>query len=124
MNAYVPKVGDKVRATLGENVLVGVIACKEENGYYKLGVKQDEHVPAVYVDLNPLRWRFEPIVSVPTKFGAVIRNHGDKQLYVRHASDLELEDHVWVPLSAIDEVATDTEATAGGFTVLFDGVDE
>ena len=60
------------------------------------------------------------VVSVPTKFGAVIRR-ADGMLFQRTTA--ENRRHDWLPNDnafSVDEA----EATRGGFTVLFDGVDE
>jgi hypothetical protein len=115
VDKYVPKVGDKVRATLGENVLVGGVA--STNGG-DITIWPDSVRWSFTVRLSD-GWHFEQIVSVPTKFGAVIRR-ADGMI-------LQLSDP-WVVASRwftkTGDWFNDEEATAGGFTVLFDGVDE
>lgn len=118
---YVPKVGDKVRATLGENVLVGRIDYTAESA----SVQSWLVVPDGVEDVDPYLlsgadgWHFEQIVSVPTKFGAVIRR-ADGVLFTL----CEMPDSDgWFGSGGLRWAEQD-EATAGGFTVLFDGVDE
>lgn len=123
MNKYVPKVGDKVRATLGESVIVGDITYEFEGG--RIGrpegweVCPDGSVRSAQVWLSE-GWHFEQVVSVPTKFGAVIRRaDGVKFVLVYH--DMGIPG--WMR-SDDDDAYPAEYATAGGFTVLFEGVDE
>ena len=117
MSEYTPRVGDKVRATLGENVLEGTV--REANPART----------AIFVGSETTwltawhhhGWKFEQVVTIPTRVGAVIRSETDGQIYARYSS---FSSHPWIPLAAIDELASTPEATVGGFTVLFDGVDE
>ena len=113
---YVPKVGDKVRATLGENVLVGIVTVarlSETQDYFEVDVAGFD---VISVDDS---WHFEQVVSVPTKFGAVIRRADG---LISFLADLSGGDsRWWTPgLGWGAEVAS----TRGGFSVLFDGVDE
>jgi hypothetical protein len=116
-NGYVPKVGDKVKATLGENVLVGGVA-STNGGDITIWVKHDEHETAVYIQLNPRLWHFEQLVSVPTKFGAVIRR-ADGEVFSFTAPGQKP-----CPWLGRDGWRDELYAVMGGFTVLFDGVDE
>ena len=121
--SYVPKVGDKVRATLGENVLVGRIDFRGEIGFSLLmDVLKDpeQSVDGVWLWDSDL-WRFEQVVSVPTKFGAVIRRADGVLLSLQ---DTKNRDNRWLAPSDNWQWCDDADATAGGFTVLFDGVDE
>ena len=118
MNTYVPKVGEKVKATLGESVIVGLV----------------DHVDPDFVGIVPdgvdrLRpnavhpedgWQFEQVVSVPTKFGAVIRR-ADGVIFLL-AEPNSADDTDW--FGAGCGWHRRSKATAGGFTVLFEGVDE
>ena len=110
---YMPKVGDKVRATLGENVLVGevVTIANYELFDIALGDPRDSVVRVFDSD----GWLFEQIVSVPSKFGAVIRR-ADGRLFSLVAPT------IW--WSDLGQSRIASEVTEGGFTVLFDGVDE
>lgn len=117
---YTPRVGDKVRATLGESVIVG----RHTNTMHNNGV----HIAPEGADF-PLvlrindGWVFEQLVSVPSKFGAVIRR-ADGRLFVRRSQSEYTQGKEWRYVENAG-VATDFEdATAGGFTVLFEGVDE
>jgi hypothetical protein len=117
MTGYVPKVGDKVRATLGENVLVASVIRVGPNGDVEvcvLPMKPVQHAWSVG------DWHLEQLVSVPTKFGAVIRR-ADGEVYV--LAEPDSGDAVeWFGREA--GWATEHTATEGGFTVLFEGVDE
>lgn len=115
MSGYMPMVGDRVRATLGENVLVGVVSYVDREGP-NVDLGSAARVPCLYVD----GWQFEQVVELPAKFGAVIRR-ADGQV---SASLLphSVDNQPWAT-DAGDWVSTD-EATDGGFTVLFEGVDE
>lgn len=113
---YVPKVGDKVRATLGENVLVGDVSEQCADDLVEVLLAEDE---CLTLDLS--LWQFERVVSVPTKFGAVIRRADGVMLSLQ---DAEARNNRWLAPSDGWQWCDDAEATAGGFTVLFDGVDE
>ncbi len=114
---YTPRVGDKVRATLGESVIVG----RHTNTMHNNGV----HIAPEGADF-PLvlrindGWVFEQLVSVPSKFGAVIRR-ADGELFVK---DMPGAPREWLSVDGNGIPATESMATEGGFTVLFDGVDE
>jgi len=116
-----PKFGDKVRATLGENVLVGVIHREHNNVISRAW----QIIPAGVEDVDPYvlssddGWHFEQVVSVPTKFGAVIRR-ADGVLFTLCEPG---QSDGWFARGVIRWAEQD-EATASGFTVLFDGVDE
>ena len=116
MNKYVPKVGDKVRATLGENVLVGEVTDEYASDLIEIMVSEDE-----CLTLERDLWQFEQVVSVPTKFGAVIRRaDGAKSVLLDPASGSIR----WISGDLNWSWLSDEEATEGGFTVLFEGVDE
>ena len=114
MTGYTPKVGDKVRATLGENVLVGEVAQLSASDLVELLLSEEEEVC-----LSVGQWQFEQVVSVPSKFGAVIRRNegGTFSLTARRQKPCP-----W--LSDKGEWVSEGFATEGGFTILFDGVDE
>lgn len=112
--SYVPKVGDKVRATLGESVVMGRhINTLHDNGVHIAPEGSDFPIVLRISD----GWHFEQVVSVPTKFGAVIRR-ADGMKFVLRAPDFGQ----WATLSTVS--VEESDATRGGFTVLFDGVDE
>lgn len=118
VDKYVPKVGDKVKATLGDNVLIGRIIAeyKRHGDVFRVDIQPDglrEKVACFASD----GWLFEQVVSVPTKFGAVIRR-ADGMKFVLRAPDFGQ----WATLSTVS--VEESDATRGGFTVLFDGVDE
>jgi len=119
VNKYAPKVGDKVKATLGESVIVG----RHTNTMHNNGVHiapEGSDFPVVLRISDG--WHFEQVVSVPTKFGAVIRR-ADGVVFVRDYVDFP-QSAEWMKLDGSDEWEFTTGATAGGFTVLFEGVDE
>ena len=119
---YTPRVGDKVRATLGENVLVGVVIYASEYSYesgqvvdLRLSGVADEDEWSLQTGDG---WQFEQVVSVPSKFGAVIRRADGV-----HFALTEMQDgSPW--FGSHFGWATGAQATQDGFTVLFDGVDE
>ena len=115
MNSYVPKVGDKVKATLGESVVVGEVTERDEEGF-RVAI-----TPAHRVWVYPEDgWQFEQVVSVPAKFGAVIRR-ADGEVFI-YAPGYESDPCPWLTTST--RFFRPERATAGGFTILFDGVDE
>ncbi len=117
VDKYVPKVGDKVRATLGENVLVGEVTLVHIKGdWFDLEIPGASDGLTIYAEDG---WKVEQLVSVPTKFGAVIRR-ADGALFSRSS---DFEKNPWIPNARQFSVG-DEFATHGGFTVLFDGVDE
>lgn len=124
MSEYVPKVGDKVRATLGESVIVGKVAeITMQNNYPTVvdvfvGPHTFDNVSLIAHGSNS--WQFEQVVSVPTKFGTVIRR-ADGGIYLL-AEPFGADAVEWFGQSA--GWATERTATEGGFTVLFEGVDE
>ena len=125
MNGYVPKVGDKVKATLGESAIVGKVAeITMQNNYPTVvdvfvGPHTFDTVALIAHGSNS--WQFEQVVSVPTKFGAVIRRaDGAKSVLLDPASGSIR----WISGDLNWSWLSDEEATDGGFTVLFEGVDE
>lgn len=121
MSEYVPKVGDKVRATLGESVIVGKVAeIKMQKNYptvvdVSVGPHTFDTVSLIAHGSNS--WQFEQVVSVPTKFGAVIRRADGKTLIRDNEYAFPWTDDKGNGFKS--ELAVE-----GGFTVLFEGVDE
>lgn len=115
MSGYVPTVGDKVKATLGENVLVGEVIDEYAGDLIEIVVSEDESLT-----LERDAWQFEQIVTVPTKFGAVIRRADGLISFLADTFEEE-GSRWWHPTLGW---CTEAHATAGGFTVLFEGVDE
>lgn len=75
MTDYMPKVGDRVRATLGESVLVGIVTDAgnaSDNSWIDLKIHDDAFDLQLWYSDG---WRFEQVVEVPSKFGAVIKIH-------------------------------------------------
>lgn len=124
MSGYVPKVGDKVKATLGESVIVGRVAeITMQNNYPTVvdvfvGPHTFDNVALIAHGSNS--WQFEQVVSVPTKFGAVIRRSDGLISFLADTFDEE-GSRWWHPMLGW---SAEGYATAGGFTVLFEGVDE
>ncbi len=78
---YTPKVGDKVRATLGENVLVGEVAAAADNWNTLLvGPPNRRYNIDIWHEDG---WHIEPVLELPTLPGAVIECEGFT--YVREA---------------------------------------
>jgi len=122
VNGYVPKVGDKVRATLGESVIVGEVTGATFGRHEAMTVtvfpsSQSFERITLTVGVQGA-WAIEPIVSVPTKFGAVIRR-ADGEVFSFTAPGQKP-----CPWLGRDGWRDELYAVMGGFTVLFDGVDE
>ena len=120
MSEYVPKVGDKVRATLGETVIVGRISrTRSING----ALCQVDVVPSedsfAKLTLEFGHWQFEQVASVPTKFGAVIRRADGLFAFL---GDMDATRAQW--WNPVAGWLFEESVTRGGFTVLFEGVDE
>ena len=104
--------GKKVRATSGENVLVGVFSTASPyTGYVDV-----DDIGTTWIPLDG--WKFELIRELPTRKGAVIQTeNGD--VWVRDGSlhlpwlDLETGGNGWCTADEIE----------GDFTVLFEGID-
>jgi len=110
-HGYAQFVGKKVRATSGENVLVGVFsATSPYTGYVDIAIG------AIWIALN--EWKFELIRELPTRKGAVIRlENGDVMVNDGRAHQ------PWINLEAAGEDWCDPDEIEGDFTVLFEGVD-
>ena len=109
------KVGDKVKATLGENVLVGEVIAAYAADLIEIMVSDEEGLT-----LDRDGWHFEQVMSVPTKFGAVIRRADGRKFVLAFGDEVGAPDW-WNPV--IGWVTTET-AIGAGFTVLFEGVYE
>ena len=119
MSEYMPKVGDKVRAVLGENLLVGEITYKNTtDAWWQIVADGVEDVDP-FVLSNADGWQFEQVVSVPSKFGAVIRRADGESFWLTTRSEKACP---WLTQHGF--WTDEKNATRGGFTVLFDGVDE
>jgi hypothetical protein len=81
---YTPKVGDKVRATLGENVLVGEVDHTNHTnhgGEFRIVVNG---WATVWFNRS---WHFEQVVDVPTKPFAVVAIDTNRAFFVRTGTD-------------------------------------
>lgn len=109
------KVGDRMRATLGESVLVGeVVALPVAD---ELEVNIGEKWPR-YINVN--KWQIEKVSPpLPTKVGAIVRR-ADGDLFVRDASP----QWPWVSLDGVQSSLDGEEVSQGGFEVIFEGVDQ
>jgi hypothetical protein len=124
LKTYVPKVGDKARATLGETRLVGEIveapyAQPPESIRFTRWLWAEDCAQPFQLRLTD-GWLFEQLVSVPTKFGAVIRRADGEVFVLAEPNAADSTD--WFGEGSGWHRAN--HATAGGFTILFDGVDE
>lgn len=116
MTEYMPKVGDKVRATLGESLNVGDVV---EVGpswvdVHPVDAAKRERPVTVWRDQG---WQFEQVVTVPSKFGAVIRRADGRHFSLGN-------DGAWFAPGDYTAYKSKAVITEGGFSVLFDGVDE
>ena len=119
---YTPKVGDKVRATLGESVLVGKVTWVGESGG-KPSV--DLLVSANSARQQPVYgydgWQFERVIDVPTKPFAVVASADNKKGYVRDAVG------VWTSVISGGAASPATIADLirdEGYWVAFEGVEK
>ena len=104
-------VGKKVRATSGENVLVGVFSA----GFPKTGYVDVDAIGTIWITLD--EWKFELIRELPTRKGALIRlENGDVMVNDGMARQ------PWINLEAAGEDWCDPDEIEGDFTVLFEGV--
>ena len=112
-HGYAQFEGKKVRATSGENVLVGVFsAASPLAGYVDIGA-----IDAIWIALD--EWKFELIRELPTRKGALIRvKNGD--LYVHDGSSIL----PWINLEEAGGSWRDPDEIEGDFTVLFEGIDD
>jgi hypothetical protein len=110
---YTPKVGDKVRATLGENVLVGGV--NDTDGFTWLDIRFSDESTAVATLYIGDGWRIEPMLELPTLPGAVIECEG--RIYARGAFH-------WVGIWPVfdDRWQRDDYFTGKQFIVHFAGV--
>lgn len=117
---YIPKVGDKVRATLGENVLVGKVTYSNPStGSADILVGM---VPSFAIGLyGPDGWHFERVIDVPTKPFAVVASADNKKGYVRESGGAWTS--VISGLGASDATIADLIRDEG-YRVVFEGIDE
>ena len=125
MSDYIPKEGDRVRATLGKNVLVGVV-----DGVSDELVAITPDVPRdISYSLLSLRksegWTFEYIINLPEKIGAIVRNDSTGCSYVLAPHDSPGSPYVWLRIFGKNSGAYvgPVSVTEGGYTVLFEGID-
>lgn len=113
MNDYVPRIGDRVRATLGENVLVGTVRDTDQDST-EIAVSDARSWTTVW---HHDGWQFEQVVELPTKIGAIIRL-SDGALWVRR----NRETFPWGTIEGLFAEASDREVLIIGFTVEFEGI--
>lgn len=120
MSEYMPKVGDRVRATLGENVLVGTWGVGG-GGLCNRIVLDICHVIGQEWD----GWQFEQIVELPSSPWALV-GHPTDSGYIPYLRDRKGN---WHEIGddgrslPVDE-GTVRHYLGRGFTVWFEGVDE
>ena len=108
------RVGDRVRCTLGENVLVGTVQWVGEDGTCEVLVAPWTEIAAYPSD----GWHIEKVSPpLPTKVGAIVRHNETGHLYVRSASD-----H-WRSIWHGGRYGDGAIALIG-FEVIFEGVDK
>lgn len=109
------KVGDRVRATLGdENMLVGKAAAVDSTGVYIKLFDHDGGYLAWYSD----GWRIEKVSPpLPTKVGAIVRTAGMNLRVLTDELLWYLVDGEGTPYLSGQDLAQPIE-------VIFDGVDQ
>lgn len=115
----------KIRATLDDTVVVGVGERSENrDGFWLIKVGDGLAEVACY-DFDG--WQFEVLETLPNRVGAVVRNGREEVLYVRISDDRASDGgrYPWLTLGYIDGAVWGNDTVSdGGFTVLFEGVDE
>lgn len=101
-------VGQKVEATLGDSVVVGVVV--DDFGLIRVS-------STVTLQLG-YGWQVTPLV--PVLVGAVIR-FDDSQCAVRSAQDVRFP---WITLDDTGDMFSDGDVRHMNFTVMFAGVDD
>lgn len=112
------KVGDRVRATLGENVVVGVVTAVG-SAPSTIQVEPDGAGHCLWLTV-PAGWHIEEVPPpLPTKVCAIVRR-ADGELFVRRGGRKVLH---WCPAYGILDELRDSEVSNGGFKVIFEGVE-
>lgn len=121
MTEYVPEVGHKVRATLGESVVIGRVG-RADGNVVDVVVNDADYVLVAASPING--WRFKRIQELPTKRWAMV-GHPTEPSWSPYIFDGEQ----WWEISRGGRVIRSNEETVrsfvddDGFTDLFDGVD-
>lgn len=112
----------KIRATLGDSVIVGTERARAGNSQPYITIQVREDGENVDIWLND-GWTVEYIQELPTLPGAIVRG-SDGVLYVRH-SDSRGDHYMWAELRCAytGVVWGDDTVSEGGFEVLFEGVE-
>ena len=111
----------KIRATLGDSVIVGVERARGGNNshpYITIQVREDGENVDIWLNDG---WNVEYIQELPTLPGAIVRNVNDNSVYVRHTSDPQ---YMWYEVQGQNagEIWGADIVSEGGFEVLFEGV--
>lgn len=117
---YIPKVGDKVRATLGESVLVGRVAYSDPSTR-SADILVGSEPGFAWALHGSDGWQFEQVIDVPTKPFAVVIGSRAQGGYVR---GYEGE---WTSVFSGSFASAETIAELirdEGYRVVFEGVDE
>lgn len=116
----------KIRATLGDSVIVGVERASGGSSQPYITIQVCEDGGNVDIWLND-GWTVEYIQELPTLPGAIVRNlsPADGALYVRHCHYQGGNEYMWTNLYTANdgEVWGDDTVAEGGFEVLFEGVE-
>lgn len=129
MSGYTPRVGDKVRATLGESVVVGEVTTVEfgPNLPVRLTVfPSTQSFERLCLTVGtPGAWTVEQVVTVPSKNLAIVGPAPGSgwNPYIFMGGEWR-EAHSSGQLDLVVERDVLHMMSHEGFTVLFDGVDE
>lgn len=119
MTGYVPKEGDKVRATLGAMVLEGQITHEyshDQGWELTPGLESGEDYTIWASD----GWDIQQIIAVPTTYLAIIQR-ADGEVFVRRMSNAYTESHPWRAVGGAGMAVTTEQATEGGFSIVYGG---
>ena len=116
------RVGDRVRCTLGENVLVGTVQWVGEDGTCEVLVAPWTEIAAYPSD----GWHIEKVSPpLPTKVGAIVRSNHDGRSFVLVNNLKPVDEPRWFTLGKGNlGWFTDEELLRNdSFEVIFEGVD-
>ena len=115
----------KIRATLGDSVIVGVERGRGGNNsqpYITIQVREDGENVDIWLNDG---WNVEYIQELPTLPGAIVRNNDTLFVRMRHAGEFNNNGaQMWIELDANNPFVVwgDDIVSEGGFEVLFEGV--
>lgn len=121
MSNYRPKVNDKVQATLGDSIIVGVVVGvfvgrSSTSDRVQIGIQGSEY----YEWFSTTEWKFKKLAMLPYKLGAIIQARTEASGFVTFLARSGPGEWCTVPGLAI---WTDLDVLkAHSFEVLYEGI--